>query len=70
MSRRYGALIEDAKYILQNHPQWSTLSFVHREGNSVACALARYGLSLAQELVWIEDIQNVLIPIVILDLPH
>lgn len=50
-------LNEDAKIVMKNRPLWS-IHFVHREGNKVSHRLAKYGLSLQGESVWIDDIPD------------
>lgn len=39
----YGDLIEEAKFNMRSHPQWK-ISFIHRERNGAAHALAKHEL--------------------------
>lgn len=41
------------------------VSFVHREGNKATHFLARFGLSLSEDLVWMEDVPSVISQIVL-----
>ncbi|KAF5461926.1 hypothetical protein F2P56_017985 [Juglans regia] len=50
----YGQLIEDTKRAFAQGIHWS-LSFIHREGNSVAHSLAKKALLTDTELCWIEE---------------
>lgn len=49
----YGTRIEDVILFLKQGPSWS-LGFIHRERNQVAHLLAKFGLSIKEE-VWIEE---------------
>lgn len=55
----YGELIEKAKSAFCNCLEWN-LTFTHREENGVAHVQAKYGLLFSQELVWIDEIPDVL----------
>lgn len=51
----YGALIEDAKALLQQNPLWK-LSFIHKKGNQVAHEMEKIGLeSILLERLWFYD---------------
>lgn len=47
-------MIEDAKATLKDRPNYS-INFVYREGNQIAHRLAKFGLLLDEERVWIEE---------------
>lgn len=55
----YGSLIEDIKLLLFRQPQWS-LQFAYRECNLLAPLLAKLGLSLNKERVWVEEFPHVI----------
>lgn len=50
----YGTLVENAKQVLRNKGTWF-VGFVYREGNETAHLLAKYGLYLNVEFVWLKD---------------
>lgn len=58
--------IEDAQRVLKSRSLWS-IQFVHREGNQVAHILAKNGLLLNDEFVWIEEIPNAITYLVLED---
>lgn len=60
----YGNLVENAKLFLQHRVLWS-LGFVHREGNQTAHLLAKNGLCVNIESVWLEEPPNVILHIVL-----
>lgn len=62
----YGDIIKEAKCHLKSHPLWK-LSFTHREGNKAAHTLAKYGLAMPQEFVWINKTLKFLSPVVMVD---
>lgn len=47
-------MIEHAKVTLKDRPNCS-INFVYREGNQMAHRLAKFGLLLYEERVWIEE---------------
>lgn len=55
----YGTRIEDIKRVFRQHPAWS-LVFIHREGNFVVDLFPKFGLSVSDEYVWIEDYPHVI----------
>lgn len=55
----YGTRIEDVRCFWQKHPFWS-LVFIHREGNYVTHLLAKFGLSISDEYVWIGEYSHVI----------
>lgn len=63
----YVWLIDEAKQVLKNQPLWS-LHFIHREGNQVAHVMAKYKLSLNDEIIWTEEIPSILIQAVTIEL--
>lgn len=60
----YENLVEDVKQLLKTQALWS-ISFVHMEGNNATRVLAKYVLSLCDEIVWMEDVSNVISEIVL-----
>lgn len=64
----YGNLVEDAKQILKNR-LWG-IKFVHREGNNAAHVLAKFGLSLYEETIWMEEVPLVISQIVPYEIPN
>jgi ribonuclease HI len=52
---RYGALISDAKLLLQHVQNW-TVCHVKREANEVAHKLAKLAFSFSEERLWREDL--------------
>ncbi|KAF5450904.1 hypothetical protein F2P56_031219, partial [Juglans regia] len=61
-----GQIIEDIRLIMETHQNWK-LSFIRRVGNQAAHVLAKLGLSLESELVWMEEGPDVVLPIIALD---
>lgn len=61
-----GHLVESAKQIFKHRTRW-TLTFIHREGNHVAHSLAKHGLCLYLEAVWIEEVPNVIVDALLSD---
>lgn len=62
----YGELVDDARRVLKGLHEWS-LNFFHRDGNQCVHELAKLGLITTEELVWIEDCPNFIIPFVTSD---
>lgn len=56
---RYGNIVEDIKQLLKGSSSWS-ISFIHREGNQIAHCLAKKGLSLTSEVIWLEEFHDVI----------
>lgn len=56
-------LIKEAKQYLKTQSQW-ILNFSHREGNLATHVLAKFGLSLVVESVWIKKVSNILLSVV------
>lgn len=63
----FGNLIEDAKMRLKSLPLWK-VRFIHREGNRVAHYLAKHGLLLNCESIWIDEYPDVIAHFVLQDL--
>lgn len=57
------------KNLVKTKPLWS-INSVHREGNLIAHVLAKHSLCLTEEIVWIEEVPNVIIPVVLADISN
>lgn len=55
----YDNLVEDPKQIIKNRIYWS-VNFVHREANNITHVLAKFGLSLLEETLWMEDFPTII----------
>lgn len=53
-------IIEDIKEILRNRSDWSLSFFCPREGNLAVHALAKHGLNVISEIIWLEDVPDYL----------
>lgn len=63
----YRILKEDVKLVLKYRSLW-TITFIHREGNMFAHVLAKHGLLLSNEAIWVVEPSNVIIPFIIFDI--
>lgn len=51
--------MEDLEAYVRSNPNW-VVSFVHKEGNGVAHSLAKLGLSINLEHVWVENFPSII----------
>lgn len=63
----FGNLVEDIKLRIKQLPGWA-IRFIHKEGNQVAHYLAKYGLLLRKECIWIDEYSGVIAHYVLQDI--
>ncbi|XP_035547368.1 uncharacterized protein LOC118348906 [Juglans regia] len=63
----HGQVVEDIKLILQNRPNWS-IRYTNRKCNRVAHMLAKMGLDVTDETVWMEGGPTGIYPFVLQDI--
>lgn len=61
--------MEAAKKFIKERGNWN-ISFVRRDGNEAAHLLAKHGLMLLNECIWIEDVPNVIADVVLDDITN